>query len=198
MKIDLHVHTKERSGCARASAEEQIQAAIAAGLDALVFTDHARLAPPDRLRAWNVRFAPFRIFGGIEITVDAEDLLVLGVQDSALERTEWTYPALHAFVREAGGFIALAHPFRYWHQVGVDLDSFPPDAIEIYTPNTPRSAETQIRALAACLNLPLLSNSDAHTTRPLGKHYNRIDRPVPDEGELIIQLKAGRYSLYAG
>jgi hypothetical protein len=38
VKVDLHVHTQERSPCARASEDEQIQAAIAAGLDAIFIT----------------------------------------------------------------------------------------------------------------------------------------------------------------
>ena len=35
MKVDLHVHTKERSPCGRSSAVEQIQAAVSAGLGAI-------------------------------------------------------------------------------------------------------------------------------------------------------------------
>ncbi len=112
MKIDLHVHSKERSVCGRASEEEQIRAAIDAGLDAIVFTDHHRLISAERLQQLNEKYAPFRIFGGIEITLDGEDVLILGVQDPALESMNWSYPSLHAFVRARGGFIALAHPFR--------------------------------------------------------------------------------------
>ena len=40
MKIDLHVHARERSACAKEGEESQIRAAIAAGLDGIAFTDH--------------------------------------------------------------------------------------------------------------------------------------------------------------
>jgi len=46
MKIDLHVHTTERSLCADSSEQEQILTAIERGLDAIVITDHGRLVPP--------------------------------------------------------------------------------------------------------------------------------------------------------
>ena len=49
MKIDFHVHSSERSACGGASEESQIQAAIVAGLDAIVFTDHQRLVSEYRL-----------------------------------------------------------------------------------------------------------------------------------------------------
>jgi histidinol phosphatase-like PHP family hydrolase len=65
MKIDLHVHCQERSACGKATEEAQVQAAIAAGLDAIVFTDHHRLMPLERLECLNQQYAPFRVFGGI-------------------------------------------------------------------------------------------------------------------------------------
>ncbi len=49
LRIDLHVHTQERSGCGKSPELAMIEAAIAAGLDAVVLTDHDRLAPPERL-----------------------------------------------------------------------------------------------------------------------------------------------------
>lgn len=196
MKVDLHVHTRERSECAKASEEEQIQAAIAGGLDGIAITDHHRLAPARRLEELNRQYAPFCIFGGIEVTVNEEDLLVLGVSDFQLERPDWTYPELYDFVRERGGYIALAHPFRYRKQIGINLEEKPPDALEIYSPNTPASAEEEIRALAMQHRLRLLSNSDAHTTKRLGMYYNLLEQKVGGESELIRVLKRGKYNLH--
>ncbi len=142
MKIDLHVHTKERSACGQASEEDQICAAIEAGLDAIVFTDHHLLVPREQLKALNDRYAPFRVFGGIEITVDGEDFLVLGFHHRSLEKASWTYPELHAFVRKHSGFLALAHPFRYHPDIKIELDRYLPDALEIHSANTPLDAES--------------------------------------------------------
>ncbi|MBE0699700.1 MAG: PHP domain-containing protein, partial [Anaerolineaceae bacterium] len=73
MKIDLHVHARERSTCAIDGEESQIRAAIAAGLDGIAFTDHHRLVGCDRLEVLRKHYAPFKIYTGIEITADHED-----------------------------------------------------------------------------------------------------------------------------
>ncbi len=197
MKVDLHVHTRERSACAQATEEEQIRAAIAAGLDAIAITDHHRLVPLDRLAALNRQYAPFRIFGGIELTVGTEDFLVLGVPDPRLEQPVWTYPELQAFVAGRGGFLALAHPFRYRAEIGVELEGSAPDAVELFSPHTPHTAEEKIRSLALAHGLRLLSNSDAHTPRRLGRYYNRLAGRVQDEQELFALLRAGQFTLHA-
>ena len=190
MKIDLHVHASERSACAVANEEAMIIAAAAAGLDALVFTDHHRLVNAWRLERLNAEYAPFRVYSGIEITADDEDWLVFGVQDPALESLDWRYPALAAFVRSRGGYIALAHPFRYDPRIHVDLAACPPDAIEISSNNTPRAREAQIRGSAERLGLALLRNSDAHSTASLGRFYNEIPITLDGDRGLVASLRA--------
>lgn len=197
MKIDLHVHTKERSSCGRSTAEEQICAAIEAGLDAVVFTDHNRLVPLDYMRAMSDKYAPFRVFGGIELSIAVnmtdEHLLVLGIHDDSLQTKRWSYPELHTYVRKHGGFMALAHPFRFNHHIELDLERFPPDAIEVYSQNTPRHAEQRILVLAEELGVTILSNSDAHHTNSLGQYYNVLKRVPADERELIEILRSGQF-----
>jgi predicted metal-dependent phosphoesterase TrpH len=196
MKIDLHVHTSERSPCGRSTEEAQIQAAMAAGLDAIYFTDHYRLAPAARLAELNRRCAPFCIFNGIEIGADGEDFLVLGLPDPALERNDWSYPALHAHVRRGGGFLVLAHPFRYHAGVIAPVEQYPPDAIEVYSYNTPPAAEAEIRAIAARLGLLLLSNSDAHSAERLGRYYNVLPDGGEDERAILLALRSGPVELF--
>jgi len=194
MKIDFHVHSKERSACGRASEEEQIRAAMAAGLDAIVFTDHHRLVPAERLKELNDRYAPFRVLGGIEINTNGEDVLVLGLQDATLESSKWAYPDLHTFVREHSGFIILAHPFRYHPQVNIEVERFVPDALEVRSVNTPVAAKDRIRELASHLEIPLLCNSDAHSTDSLGAYYNVLERAPSNEQEIWALLRSGRFT----
>lgn len=195
MKIDLHVHAKERSGCATSGEEEMIQAAIACGLDGLAFTDHQRLVPAERLAELNHKYAPFRVFSGIELSViEGEDVLVLGVHDPALEAQRWTYPALFRFTRERDGLLILAHPFRFHETIRIDIEQYPPDAIEIHSANTDDRNEPQIRAIAGRLRLPLMCNSDAHNTRRVGIYYNELARVPRDERDLLAILKAGQYT----
>jgi histidinol phosphatase-like PHP family hydrolase len=194
MKIDLHVHTVERSACAHASEDEQIAAAIERGLDALVFTDHVRLVPRGRLEELNQTYAPFRIFGGIEITVrEKEDVLVLGIHDPALESRDWTYPDLHTFVRERGGWIAVAHPFRYHPTINLDVGGFLPDALEGCSINIPPSEQPHIREVVRVLGIRVVCNSDAHNTRHIGVGYNLLEETPVDEAALAYLLRTGAF-----
>jgi histidinol phosphatase-like PHP family hydrolase len=197
MKVDLHVHASERSQCAQSGEEQMIQSAIACGLDGLAFTDHHNLVPLGRLEALNHTYAPFRVFGGVEITVDeGEDLLVLGVHHAALESRDWPYPALYDFVRERGGFLILAHPFRFRGTIGLDLERFPPDAIEVRSKNTPVDGEVRICRTAERFGIHLICNSDAHQAKHVGMYYSHLKREPQDERELLGILRAGQYACY--
>jgi len=194
MKIDLHVHSSERSSCAHASAAEMIEAAIDAGLDAIVFTDHGKFVQQQELSHLNEKYAPFHIFGGIELGIQAEHLIVLGINDTKLETTEWTYPELHKFCKNNKGFIILAHPYRFSKEISIDIDQYPPDAVELYSTHTPLKEKDSIIKLASNLNMQKLCNSDAHLTEFIGQYYNILDNFPADEQELIQTLKKGQFT----
>jgi predicted metal-dependent phosphoesterase TrpH len=175
-----------------------IRAAVDRGLDGLVISDHDRLVPMEDLVYLNAKYAPFRIFGGIEITTHGEHVLVLGVRDDALENRWWAYSDLHTFVQEQGGFLAVAHPFRFNpRQLEVDVERFPPHALEVQSRNTPRQAEARIRKMAARLDVSLLSNSDAHHRSDIGAYYNVLDREPDDIDALVRMLKKGAFPTVA-
>jgi hypothetical protein len=159
-----------------------------------VFTDHWTFVPEDHLMKLNRRYAPFRIFGGIEVSADGEDFIVIGVRDPRLGDRNLSYDELHSVVRLHNGFIALVHPFRFSSEITADIERLRPDGIEVRSTNTPVWAEQKIRNTAARLNLPLLCNSDAHHVTALGKHYNRLNRIPADESDLIVLLRTGQFS----
>ena len=189
MRIDLHVHASNRSACASDDEERQIRAAMAAGLDGLAFTDHFKLVPQARLAELRRAYAPFRIFSGIEITAGQEDWLVLGLPDPRLERKDWDYPALWSFVRGQGGFIVLAHPFRYGSIIHADLALYPPDGIEVRSNNTPRQREDEIRELAERYGMVPFSNSDAHSNSMIGAFWNDLPGEPAGDRELLETLR---------
>lgn len=188
MKIDLHVHTIERSPCAAVTEEEQIRGAIRAGLDGIAITDHDRLVPRERLAELNKKFAPFKVFTGIEVVADLLHWVVLGVHDPLLEKPDWNYPDLREFVRSRNGFILLAHPFRYSPYLEVDLDACPPDGIEVESINTPVHRQADIREIAGRLGLVMLHNSDGHRMGGVGSFRNVLPAPARDDQELVSVL----------
>jgi histidinol phosphatase-like PHP family hydrolase len=188
-KVDLHVHAAERSGCATDYEEAQIRAAIAAGLHGMAFTDHHAMPTSARLDELNRKYHPFHIYAGIEITANQEDWLVLGLRDPELTRAAgWTYSELVAYVRARGGFIVLAHPYRYADHVRVEMTDNTPDAIEYRSNNTPVMREGDIRSLAAQLGAAPLCNSDAHSSKLLGCYFNLLSELPQDDSALVEAL----------
>ncbi len=193
LRIDLHVHSSERSPCGQSPMAAMVEGAIIKHLDALIFTDHDRLTPRAQLQNFNQRYAPFRVYGGIEVTVGSEHVLVFGIHDPALESGDWNYQELHRFVRERNGFLALAHPYRYHEFIDLELEAYPPDAIEAYSWNTPRHAASHIIALARLLGITILANSDAHHVERLGIYYNILNSCLTDERAIIDALRSGDF-----
>jgi len=189
LKIDLHVHTSERSACGKAAEDEVIHTALEQGLDGLAFTDHGRLPPPGHLERLRERCGPLRLFTGIEIRVADEDFLVLGLHHPLLERTDWRYDDLHAFARDSGGFLVLAHPYRFADSLTVDIEARPPDAVEVRSVHIPPSAADRIHALADRLGMRLLANSDAHFASSVGTFYNVLDAAPDTDADLVAALR---------
>jgi len=171
-----------------------IAAAKAAGLDAVVLTDHGRLAPHFHLAELNRLHHPFRIFPGIEIECQDEHVVVVGVEDGALEREGWTYRGLHAFVERAGGFLFVAHPFRYHDYINVEVDAFPPGGVEINSSNMGEVDARRMDEFLERTGLPGLCNSDAHSAEYVGLYHNVLERPAADAVDLVRILKARRFS----
>jgi hypothetical protein len=194
MKIDLHVHTSERSRCARNTEEEMARGAIANGLDAMVITDHQKHLPEARAAELNAQFAPLRIFSGIEVAVvEGEEFVVLGVHEAALEAEVIPAERLFEIARGQGGFIILAHPYRYRETVDVDLESLRPDAIELHSISIAGSDEERIAALIRRAGARAVTDSDAHRAEYVGLFHNVVRGEPADERELIALLKAGAY-----
>ena len=199
--IDLHCHTRERSRCGLDGETAMIQHAIRRGLDGLAFTDHDSMAPEDRLRQLNEAHAPFRIFTGVEITCGTSStpmhFLAIGVRGKRLEdrRTRWRYGALRAYVHKNGGFLILAHPFRYETKIPAEILRHPPDAVEIHSTNIVCGNVPRIAALAKALNRPVIAASDAHSRDNVGLHAIRLNVPVRSDRELVAQLRLGAFSV---
>jgi predicted metal-dependent phosphoesterase TrpH len=196
MRVDLHLHTSEHSGCAMSSAVDQLAAAVAAGLDAVAVTDHHTLSTPRERELWRELFPDLLVLPGIEITLDAEyeDILVIGLDDPELARGSWSWPDLRAFVHERGGLTILAHPMRFSPEIGIDIEQEPPDAMEAWSSNVSGKMSHRIRSLARLLRIPVVANSDAHLTADVGRWANRLEETVKTGEEILAAIREGRFT----
>jgi len=202
MRVDLHVHTSEYSACAISSEKEQIETAIARGLDGIALTEHGiqrKQADLDRL---NRKYAPFKIFTGVEVNVvgSYEDILVIGVPDMTEYnggrreyKSIWEYQDLYKFVHERGGFIAVPHPFRHGDKVKTDVVSFVPDALELKSKNIDPGNAKLIKALARELGIKTIVASDSHHVKNTGTHHLVLHNAVHTDEDLVRELKSGQY-----
>lgn len=201
MKVDLHVHTKELSVCGQAYAEEQIKAAIVRGADAIFITDHDKLFPQEEIDKFNMKYTPFQVYQGIEVSLwdgeDSEHILVLGVHDECLESRGWNYEDLYKFVRANNGYMAIAHPLRYHTSLlnGIDANKYKPDAIELYSVNAGKDKEEIRRKLAKKVGCHLLTNSDSHATNTVAGYVNILGEYADSEEGILEQLKKGKYEI---
>lgn len=187
MKIDFHVHSSEYSESGQSTAREQVEAAIEKGMDVIFFTDNHRLFPQDEIDALNKEFAPFKVYQGIEITIQGEaqeDFIVVGVHDAKLEKDDWNYEELYKFVHDHNGAIVLVHPYRFSDQVNVDIWEYPPDAVEVLSSNSGEQDYERRKRLASVVGKPELTNSDSHDAETAGCFYNVF--PVNCDSEELI------------
>jgi len=199
LKIDLHLHSSDRSPCGHSTAEEMIVAAKGFGLDAVCFTEHDVLTPEPWLAEMNKLHAPFKVFSAVEISVTrSEHCIVIGVRDPELGSRTWTYEDLWRFTRERGGWLTLCHPFRFGEDIAFDIDSFGPDGIELHSVHTAAEDGELIRATAERVGARVVASSDAHFAKWVGVFHVELARPaadVRDEREIADILRAGDYAL---
>jgi hypothetical protein len=110
---DIHIHTRRSDGWF--DIESLAEAALSAGLDALVVTDHDDVQAGIELRDHVARRSlPLMVYPGSEITarVDGRDVhvLALGVERDVApwQSPEWTIEE----ILKAGGVPVLAHPYK--------------------------------------------------------------------------------------
>ncbi len=197
MKIDFHVHTSEYSACADSTLEEQVFSALEKGIDAMFITDHMKLHPYEHLEALNKLYAPFKLYQGIEITIQEdnyEDLLVFGIHDTKIEKKHWSYDALYKYVKSKGGVLVLAHPYRFSDRIDERIWDYPPDGVEVLSNNISAYGYERRKALAERLGAVAVTNSDSHHHTTVGTYTNEFPEYCVDEKSILRALKTGDFT----
>jgi predicted metal-dependent phosphoesterase TrpH len=194
MKIELHLHTTRYSPCARATPEQMMQRLVAAGYEAVYITEHDAVWRADELADLGEQFPSLRIFGGVELTIGAHHLLVLGTSDP-------TYLDLHEEsavldkARAAGHLTILAHPFRWDGGAGMLEIGMRPDALEARTNNHDEPAAQRARRVASELGLKVVNSSDAHDVDALDKFWVETAAPITAAEDIRDVILNGAYEL---
>jgi hypothetical protein len=204
MFIDLHVHTRQYSGCSYINPEELIERACLAGLQGLVLTEHGILWPADKLDGLRQGAASrgLLILAGQEITCldrgRRQDFLVLGMNRSL--GTASSAQALIEMVHHEGGLVIAAHPYKPsrlgtgYHGAGDDIYELDVDALELFHPNHNQVAREKVLAAAESKGLPMTGGSDAHDIYEVGLYCTRFPDHVSNMDQLMEAIRSGQVS----
>lgn len=214
-RYDLHVHTREASGCGRVPARRVAELYHGIGYAGIVITDHYTkdfFSGLLRRRSWEERIERFlsgyraaadrgrelglRVFLGLELRFAHEpnDYLVYGVDEGFLkahpELADLDLERFHELAAGEGFLVYQAHPFR--PEVRPADPRFL-DGVEVYNGN-PRHDSRDHLALefARAHGLRMISGSDFHQPEDLGRGGIEVEGEIATGEELVEVLRHRR------
>ena len=216
MKIDLHVHTSEISGCAHLTAEEMIRMYAEAGYDAVVVTNHftshnrrrfekagidlvdAYKACYEKAKTYGEQYG-VKVFSGYELRFDQNDndYLVYGMSfEDAREYDKlfaMTPREFSAFANERGILFYQAHPFRNGMTVVRPQYLF---GIEAKNGNPRHDSRNEIaKSWAERFGLHMIGGSDFHESEDIAISGIETEAEVNSIEDLIDVLKKDAYQI---
>ncbi len=202
---DVHVHTRRSDGWF--AVETLAEAALSAGLDALVVTDHDDVQAGFALRDYVARNAlPLTIYPGSEITARVDDhdihILALGLEDDV---APWQSPAWTVEqVTRQGGVPVLAHPYKNgtgYLRVFTGLELDVPVAMEVYNASIADidRFDPRARRHGTDRNQAAITFQTKHTDQLLGPvggtdaHFRSVGRGLTAfHGDLLEAIRENR------
>jgi len=218
-KYDTHTHSSEVSLCATLSAEELVHFYKSKGFRGIFVTNHflnGNTRVPREL-GWRERIDMFcsgyekaykegekiglDVFFGWEYSYHGTDLLTYGLdKDWLISHPEVMEVDMNRYcdlVREEGGIIIQAHPFR--EAPYIDMVRLLPrkvDGVEVYNGNS--SDFENDRALEYARNYGLLETAGSDTHHRTQKRLCgiRLKRPLVDAHDMLDALKSGKAEIF--
>ena len=182
---ETHMHTAEASKCSDTPGREYIARYQDFGYDGIIITDHFYRGNTgvDRSLPWPEfvdRFCSgyrhareegekrgFSVFFGWEDNITGDEYLIYGLDEQFMldhpEMITWSREEQHRIVREAGGCVVQAHPFRERDYIGsIWLSPYFCDGVEGVNAANDDCSNTLAMRYAASLGLPVTAGSDNH------------------------------------
>lgn len=220
-KYEMHLHTNLCSACARSTPEEMVEAYHRAGYAGLVVTDHFYYGNTCVPRSWpwekfvrrydeayrRAKAAGERV--GMDVLFGIEhhyghgkELLVYGIDlPFLLQNPDLAQVSVDEFVdrvHRAGGYIAMAHPYRDRDYIDMSVGPRPEllDGAEIYNYFNRPAENARAEQLARVHDLGRLSGADVHDadSESIGQAGLAFPYRVRDGAALVKALfdRAGR------
>ncbi|GHV61847.1 hypothetical protein AGMMS49587_07050 [Spirochaetia bacterium] len=221
---ETHLHTSQTSACGESRGREYIRGYKQLGYTGIIVTDHFYKGncTVSRSLPWREFVNQFcrgfedarnegerqglDVFFSWEETFDDDDYLIYGLgKDWLMEHPEaahWSRKEQYRAVREAGGCVVQAHPFRQHYYIhSITLSPALVDGVEAANAgNHDQSFDALALRYAKKLGLPVTAGSDIHETGQLaagdvfGVYLNKKMKTIADyvaaiKGNAIADLK---------
>lgn len=189
MIFDLHIHTT-LSPCSVMGIDSLLDSAVLAGLDGICVTDHQTMAIRHHLTEGLQKNGLTVIFG-MEYATDDGDFLIFGPYEDIQKDMDAVQLLTH--VRNTGGAVVAAHPFRKERPVSEHLvaDGLCP-AMESVNGRNSTLENLQSSRWRSKYQLVETGGSDAHSPVEIGRVVTRFDAPVHTRRDLIDAIRDGR------
>ena len=211
---ETHLHTSQSSGCGKSRGHEYVKRYLDLGYTGIIITDHFYHGncAVDRSLPWDKWVNKFcrgyedareegerrglDVFFGWEETFDGDDYLIYGLdREWLLEHPEcrsWSRQEQFEEVRNYGGCVVHAHPFRQYYYIHcISLFTETVDAVEAANSGNEQSFDVLAWAYAKKLGLPVTAGSDIHyveDVRPytvFGVYLDRKMKTIADYSNAI-------------
>ncbi|MCL2030982.1 MAG: PHP domain-containing protein [Oscillospiraceae bacterium] len=216
---ETHLHTAPVSACAAGSPAAQVRAYKAAGYAGIIVTDHFfngnSGCPSDwpwdkklefftsgyRQAEREGRLCGLDVFFGLEYCIRGTEFLTYGLSPEFLAAhpgmDTLTAAQYSALVRDGGGYLAQAHPYRkdWWIASPFPVDPGLIDGVEVYNASMPDAVNAKAREFARLHGLPAQAGSDSHSIGLPFMSGIGLARRAESIGEIIDALKAKRAKL---
>lgn len=195
-KIDHHVHTTRYSPDSVIELPVLVARALAAGLDAVIITEHDAQWTAKELAALQRQAGALLVLSGAEISTREGHFLVYGLPDLAGAGPGIGLGALLKLVKRHDAAIVAAHPFRWDQDFRALLAEHGPafDGLELVSNNvTPETRARTAAALAEHPSIGATGSSDGHEPAMVGCYYTEVDGPVRSIGDFVSALKSRKF-----
>ena len=185
--------------------DELVLRAKEAGLDGVCVTDHDRFLDAGEAKRVSEAHG-LLVLPGSEVTTDEGHVLVFGLTGYVFGMHRVSF--LEGLVRQAGGVVIAAHPYRrsylpdaprgserYRRMVG-SVANNPlygvADAVEVLNGRGSQSENAFAHDLCVEIGMTGVGSSDAHRVEDIGTFATEFQRPIRDMDDLVTELRAGR------
>jgi len=200
MKIDLHIHLKRLSKCAKMDINALVPQLIANQIYGVSPFDHNYFTKDSDIKEIQSLSNKITVFKGTEINVrgpkgNKEDFILISSVEPQFDLKHFDIWELVEFINKNDALTILAHPFRRRDFVDFNFGFFVPDAVEIYSTHIKIENREKIKDLAKKYGMATIINSDAHKSKQIGPYYTEIPDGVKTCEDLKWIIKTKRYLL---